>query len=159
MTDEKIQDATLTEEPMTSETTTDVEDVIEAEATEDTGDFDEPQAGEVASAEVDTVDEGEDEIAEAVEEAIDAADTDSLEEGLSGTAEADIAAEDAALAAEESQADVEAEPADEADARRCIGTEVVRGPATTSRRSRLPAFRARRRCPWSRPRAPPSSGT
>ena len=116
MTDEKIQDATLTEEPMTSETTTDVEDVIQAEATEDTGDFDEPQASEIASAEVDTVDEGEDETAEAVEEAIDAADTDSLEEGLSGTAEADIAAEDAALAAEESQADVEAEPAEEADA-------------------------------------------
>ena len=105
MSDEQIQDATLTEEPMTSETTTDVEDVIQAEATEDTGDFDEPQASEIASAEVDTVDEGEDETAEAVEEAIDAADTDSLEEGLSGTAEADIAAEDAALAAEESQAE------------------------------------------------------
>ena len=78
--------------------------VIEAEATEDTGDLDEPQAGEVASADVDTIDEGEDEVAEAVEEAIDAADTESLEEGLSGTAEADTAAEEAVLEAEESQA-------------------------------------------------------
>ena len=73
---------------MTDEPTTDVDAVIEAEATEDTGDFDEPQAGEVESADVDTIDEGEDEVAEAVEEAIDAADTESLEEGLSGTAEA-----------------------------------------------------------------------
>ena len=109
MTDETRRDATMTEEPMADEPmaeepTTDVEAVIEAEATEDTGDLDEPQAGEVASADVDTIDEGEDEVAEAVEEAIDAADTESLEEGLSGTAEADTAAEEAVLEAEESQA-------------------------------------------------------
>ena len=126
MTDEKAQDAqvmdlpededeTLTEptlaETLTDEPTTDVDAVIEVEATEDTGDFDEPQAGEIASADIDTVDEGEDEVAEAVEEAIDAADTESLEEGLSGTPEAEMAAEEAALEAEASQADVEVEPA------------------------------------------------
>jgi len=107
MTDETRRDATLTEEPMTEEPTTDLDAVIEAEATEDTGDFDEPQAGEVASAEVDTIDQGEDEVAEAVQEAIDAADTESLEEGLSGSAEADTAADEAALEAEESQAEAD----------------------------------------------------
>ncbi len=117
MTDEKRLDATMTEEPMTDEPmrdepTADVDDVVEAEATEDTGDFDEPQAGEIESAQVDTVDEGQDEVAEAVEEAIDAADTESLEEGLSGTPEADIAADEAAVEAEESQADVDVEPAE-----------------------------------------------
>ena len=95
---------------MAEEPTTDVDAVIEAEATEDTGDLDEPQAGEVASADVDTIDEGEDEVAEAVEEAIDAADTESLEEGLSGTAEADTAAEEAVLEAEESQAEADDTP-------------------------------------------------
>ena len=73
MTDETRRDATLIEEPMTEEPTTHLDAVIEADATEDSGDFDEPQAGEVASAEIDTIDEGEDEVAEAVEEAIDAA--------------------------------------------------------------------------------------
>jgi transcription termination/antitermination protein NusG len=107
MTEEPMTEEPMTEEPMTEEPATDVDAVIETEATEDTGDFDEPQAGEVASADVDTVDEGEDEVAEAVEEAIDAADTESLEEGLSGTPEADTAAEEAALEAEESQADAD----------------------------------------------------
>jgi len=107
MTDETRRDATMTEEPMSEEPTTDLDDVIEAEATEDTGDFDEPQAGEVASAEVDTIDQGEDEVAEAVQEAIDAADTESLAEGLSGSAEADTAAEEAALDAEESAAEAD----------------------------------------------------
>jgi transcription termination/antitermination protein NusG len=116
MTDETRRDTTMTDEPitdepMTDERTVDVDAVIEAEATEDTGDFDEPQAGEVASADVDTIDEGEDEVAEAVEEAIDAADTESLEEGLSGTPEADIAAEESAVEAEESQAADETEAA------------------------------------------------
>jgi transcriptional antiterminator NusG len=107
MTDETRRDATLTDEPPTDEATADVDAVIEAEATEDTGDFDEPQAGEVVSADVDTIDEGEDEVEQAVDEAIDAADTESLEAGLSGTAEADIAAEEAADEAEESQTDAD----------------------------------------------------
>ena len=77
--------------------------VIEAEATEDTEDFDEPQASEVAAAEVDTVEEGEDEVTEAVEEAIDAADSESLDEGLSGTPEADTPPRRRQLEAEESQ--------------------------------------------------------
>jgi transcription termination/antitermination protein NusG len=115
MTDETRRDATLIEEPMTEEPTTDLDAVIEAEATEDSGDFDEPQAGEVASAEIDTIDEGEDEVAEAVEEAIDAADSESLEQGLSGTAEADTAAEEAALEAAESQAEADDTPAEADD--------------------------------------------
>jgi transcriptional antiterminator NusG len=118
MTDETRRDATLTDDPPTDEATADVDAVIEAEATEDAGDFDEPQAGEVVSADVDTIDEGEDEVAQAVDEAIDAADTESLEAGLSGTAEADIAAEEAADEAEESQTDTDetesAEPVAEA---------------------------------------------
>jgi transcription termination/antitermination protein NusG len=124
MTDETRRDTTMTDEPladepMTDEPIADVETVIEAEATEDTGDFDEPQASEVASADVDTIDEGEDEVAEAVEDAIDAADTESLEEGLSGTEEADIAAEAAGEDAEESQSEADepeaAEPVAEAE--------------------------------------------
>ena len=59
------------------------------------------------SHDVDTIDEGEDEVAQAVDEAIDAADTESLEAGLSGTAEADIAAEEAADEAEESEEEPE----------------------------------------------------
>ncbi len=156
MTDETRLDATLTDEPMTDEPTADVDAVIEAEATEDTGDFDEPQAGEIESADVDTIDEGEDEVAEAVEEAIDAADTESLEEGLSGTAEADIAAEEAAVEAEESQADGDA---DVGTSRQTAHRPPSRqSPGTTSRRSRPPACRAKRHSPW-RPPAPPSSGT
>ena len=134
MTDEARREATMTDEPTTDEPTTDeppvdVDAVIEAEAMEDTENFDEPQASEVAAAEVDTVDEGEHEVAEAVEKAIDAADTESLDEGLSGMPEADIAADEAVAEAEESQAgaddtageeavaeaattDAEAEPAD-----------------------------------------------
>ena len=129
--------------------------VIEAEATEDTGDFDEPQAGEVASADVDTIDEGEDEVAEAVEEAIDAADTESLEEGLSGTAEADIAAEEAADEAEESQTDADDRP--EADDG-AIGPQVVRAPSQRRGAAGRPPF-ARSATPRGGAPARPSSGT
>ena len=135
MTDETRRDATLTDEPPTDEATADVDAVIEAEATEDTGDFDEPQAGEVVSADVDTIDEGEDEVAQAVDEAIDAADSESLEAGLSGTAEADIAAEEAADEAEESQTDADETESAEAVAER-------RGPRRKTAH-RPPVVRAR----------------
>jgi transcription termination/antitermination protein NusG len=104
MTDE-TRDRTLTEEPTTdvaepmtldgpetlgattdaAETDaaetgdTDVDDVIAEEATEDTGDFDEPQASEVESAEGDTILEAEAEAQEEAAEAADAADTAALE--------------------------------------------------------------------------------
>jgi transcriptional antiterminator NusG len=107
LTDEPMPDEQLPDQPVTDEQTVDVEAVIEAEATEDAETFDEPQAGEVASAEVDTIDQGEAEVTEAVEEAIDAADTESLEEGLSGTPAAETAAEDAATEAEEGAADAD----------------------------------------------------
>jgi transcriptional antiterminator NusG len=88
MTDEKVRDQVLTEEPTTEleepmadaeEPLADVEEVIAEEATEDTADFDEPQAGEVESTEGDTVAEGEAEAAEDAAEAIDAADTAAIE--------------------------------------------------------------------------------
>ena len=53
--DEPMSNEPMTDEPMTAEPPADVDDVIETEATEDTGDFDEPQAGEVESEEIDTV--------------------------------------------------------------------------------------------------------
>jgi transcriptional antiterminator NusG len=116
MPDEPMPDEPMPDEPVTDEQTVDVDAVIEAEATEDAETFDEPQAGEVASAEVDTVDQGEAEVTEAVEEAIDAADTESLEEGLSGTPAADTAAEEAAIEAEDTATEAEegATDADEA---------------------------------------------
>jgi transcriptional antiterminator NusG len=129
MTDEPMVDEPATDEPMADERSVDVDAVIAAEATEDTADFDEPQAAEVASAEADTVAEGESEVAEAVEEAIDAADTESLEEGLSGTAEAEVAAEAAAEEAEESQAEA-SEPVHSSEAQQA---------ARLSREAPLPA--------------------
>jgi transcriptional antiterminator NusG len=123
MSDETVQtDERTTEtdvaEPMDLEERTeaaaegiaDVDELIEEEATEDTGDFDEPQAGEVESTEVDTVEEGEAETEAAVEEAIDAADDESLDEGLSGTAEAEEAAEEAVAEAVEGEGEAATEP-------------------------------------------------
>ena len=118
MTDETRLDATMTDEPMTDEPAADLDAVIEAEATEDTGDFDEPQAGEIESADGDTVDEGEDEVAEAVEEAIDAADTESLEEGLSGTPRRTLPPRRPLVEAEDSQADADPDSADRQPAHR-----------------------------------------
>ena len=146
MTDERTDD-----EPMTNETMTDnpmsgapaaddVAAVIEAEELEDSGDFDEPQASEVASAEGDTIAEGEDETAEAVADAIDAADTESLEAGESGTAEADAAAEAAASDAEDSTAEMDESTA-EADgepAREPAHSAEARQAARLSREAPLP---------------------
>ena len=57
MSDERTQTtAQLDEEPVAADV--DVDEVIDAEATEDTGDLDEPQAGEVEELEGDTVEEG-----------------------------------------------------------------------------------------------------
>jgi transcriptional antiterminator NusG len=127
MTDEKRLDATMTDEPMSDEEiaevlatdeqtadeqTTDIDAIVRDEGTEDAEDFDEPQAAAIESADIDTVAEGEEDVAEAIEEAVDAADDESLEEGLSGTAGAENAAEDAAEEAQEAVTEPEdAEPA------------------------------------------------
>jgi transcriptional antiterminator NusG len=84
----------------------DVDEVIEDEATEDTGDFDEPQAGEVESAEGDTIEEGEEAAEDAAEDAIDDADDASLESGLSGSPDADEAAAQAVEEVEEASSEV-----------------------------------------------------
>jgi transcriptional antiterminator NusG len=112
MSDERTQTTVqLDDEPIAQDV--DLDEVIDAEASEDSEDLDEPQAGEVEELEGDTVEEGAEEVEEAVEEAIDEADTTSLEEGISGTAEADAAAEEAAADAEESSSEPdESEPAE-----------------------------------------------
>jgi transcriptional antiterminator NusG len=146
-TDEPETDEPETNESMTDEQTVDVDAVIEAEATEDTADFDEPQASAVTSAEVDTIEEGQDEVDEAVEQAIDAADTESLDEGQAGTPEAENAAEAAAEEAEESQADASEPEADasvaEADAPEAASEPVrsseAQQAARLSREAPLPA--------------------
>ena len=82
----------------------DVDAVIEAEATDDTEDLDEPQASEVAAADVDTVEEGEVEIAEAVEDDRRRATHGITRRGAFPHARSGRAAEEAAAEAEESQA-------------------------------------------------------
>ena len=79
-------------QPMTDEAEglADVDEVIEAEATEDTGDFDEPQAGEVEEAEGrhHRGGRGRDRDRPSKMRSTPRT-TESLEAGLSGTAEAD----------------------------------------------------------------------
>jgi transcriptional antiterminator NusG len=149
MTDETRREATMTDEPTTTdestldESTLDVDAVIEAEATDDAEDFDEPQASEVAAAVIDTVEEGEEEVTEAVEEAIDAADTESLDEGLSFTPEADIVAEEAAVEAEESQAGTD-DSADEETMAEAAATDLEAEPAEAEAAAASAATKAER---------------
>jgi transcription termination/antitermination protein NusG len=150
MSDERTQTTVqLDDEPIAQDV--DLDEVIDAEASEDSEDLDEPQAGEVEELEGDTVEEGAEEVEEAVEEAIDESDTTSLEEGISGTAEADAAAEEAAADAEESASEPdESEPAeasavdqDSADAgateRKPSRSDEAQQAARLSREAPLPA--------------------
>jgi transcriptional antiterminator NusG len=120
MSDETRTTAQLDEEPIAPEEpiaqdVADVDELIAEESTEDTGDFDEPQAGEVEEAEGDTVAEGEEETEEAIEAAVDAADAESLEAGISGSADAEKAAEQAAADVEAQSSEAEGSAADEAE--------------------------------------------
>jgi transcriptional antiterminator NusG len=120
----------------------DLDEVIVQEETEDTGDFDEPQASEVESAEGDTVAEGEAEEAEEVAEAIDAADTAALEgEAVEPAeeAEAEPAAEPEVEPVPDDEPVPEAEPASASQATEPVRSVEAQQAARLSREAPLPA--------------------